>query len=117
MVKANLETLFARFLNEMAEIGHCSPHTLRAYRKDLDQALGSLRERELPEEEFLLRKVKEAQIRWGALSLASRQRKAATMKSFLDWLYQNHRTSSPLNQRVEAPKVPRNIPCWHEPQR
>lgn len=103
-------TIFARFLSEMAEIGQSSPHTLRAYKKDLEQAFGDSLNQTLPDEAEILQLVKEAQIRWGTLSLASRQRKAATMKSFLDWLYHQKLISVPLNDRIEAPKVPRKIP-------
>lgn len=98
------------FLSEMAEISHASRHTLKAYRKDLEQALGPNLQQSLPEEEALLKRIKEAQIQWGSLELSSRQRKAATMKAFLDWLYHKNFISVPLNERIEAPRVPRNIP-------
>lgn len=103
-------TIFARFLKEMDEIGHASPHTLKAYKKDLEQAFQASLELPLPAETELLHEIKSAQIRWGDLQLASRQRKAATMKAFLDWLFRTKVILSPLNERIEAPKVPRKIP-------
>jgi site-specific recombinase XerD len=105
-----ITTFFARFLSEMDQIGHASRHTLRAYQKDLEQAFDGQLQQPLPEERELLRQVKEAQIRWGDLELSSRQRKAATMKAFLGWLYEKKLISLPLNEQVEAPKVPHKIP-------
>jgi integrase/recombinase XerC/integrase/recombinase XerD len=105
-------TIFARFLKEMDEIGQASPHTLKAYKKDLEQAFEGTLDLPLPNESELLHQIKEAQIKWGALQLASRQRKAATMKAFLDWLFRRKLITSPLNERIESPKVPRKIPNY-----
>jgi integrase/recombinase XerC/integrase/recombinase XerD len=110
MAKVTLATFLDLFLKEMDEIGHASRHTLKAYRKDLSQAFSDIEGEAFPSEESLLRKAKEAQIKWGSLELSSRQRKAATIKAFFDWLYQQKYISSPLNEQVEAPKVPRKIP-------
>ncbi len=105
-------TIFARFLKEMDEIGQASPHTLKAYKKDLEQAFEGSLDLPLPNEAELLHQIKEAQINWGGLQLASRQRKAATIKAFLDWLFRNKVINTPLNERIEAPKVPRKIPHY-----
>lgn len=110
MASESVETLLGMFLREMDEIGHFSGNTLKAYRIDLHQTFGSQKNQALPTESLLLRIIKEAQIRWGSLELSTRQRKAATVKAFLNWLYVNSYIGTPLNERVEAPKVPRNIP-------
>lgn len=103
-------TLFGRFLKEISEIGHASPHTIKAYKKDLDQAFPYGLALPLPNEEEIIHQIKSAQIRWGVLAVSTRQRKAAAVKSFLDWLYVNKIIMTPLNDRIEAPKVPRKIP-------
>lgn len=110
MTSDAIETLLAMFLREMDEIGHSSINTLKAYHIDLDQVFEPIKNEKLPPESLLLKRIKEAQIKWGGLELSSRQRKAATMKSFLNWLYLNHCISAPLSERIEAPQVPRNIP-------
>lgn len=110
MVLESIETIFGLFLREIDEIGQSSPHTLRAYRHDFEQVFHSHKQQSLPEEVRLLQIVKEAQVKWSHLSLASRQRKASSMKSFFDWLYLKKYISRPLNELIETPKVPRKIP-------
>jgi integrase/recombinase XerC/integrase/recombinase XerD len=105
-----LMTIFALFLKEMDEIEHASSHTLRAYRKDLEQAFNDYLNLSLPCEEDLLRRVKIAQMKWSELRPSSRQRKASTLKSFMKWLYKKKYISVPLNEKIEAPKVPVRIP-------
>lgn len=111
MAVLTLETLFGMFLQERAEIERASLHTLKAYRKDFEQAFGDSARRILvDDEDEILRRIKAAQIGWGTLELSSRQRKASSIKAFLDWLFQKKYLSAPLNERIETSKVPVKIP-------
>lgn len=108
------ETIFGTFLREMTEIGNASSHTIRAYQLDLHQVFeccDSNSEADFQLNEiYLLKKIKLAQMQWAHLALSTRQRKAATMKSFLRWLYEKNMISTPLQEKIEAPVVPKKIP-------
>ncbi len=115
-------TLIVLFLKEMDEIGHFSVHTLRAYKKDLEQVFlftldkdKACKPPELPNHQlindvYLLKLAKEAQVSWTHLDLSSKQRKSATLKSFFNWLYDKRYIPSPLSHKIESPKVPKKIP-------
>lgn len=113
MYLSSKETIFDTFLREMIEINQASSHTIRAYQNDLrqvfDQQILKNTSTEI-NESYLLKKIKSAQINWAPLALSTRQRKAATMKSFLRWLYQKNIISTPLQDKIEAPTVPKKIP-------
>ncbi len=64
----------------------------------------------LTSDEALLKVVREAQNSWSNLSLSSRNRKAACLKSFLKWLFQERHIERDLNFQVHAPKPPVRIP-------
>jgi len=88
--------------------------TLKAYRKDLEQAFGDLNEglakdRNLSEAE-LLNLARESLNRWASLSLSSRNRKTATLKSFFGWAYQEQLTERDLSTQIICPKVPKKLP-------
>lgn len=90
-----------------------SPLTLKAYQKDLEQAFGTEATPKGPfqvGEEELLAHAREALNAWAPLSLASRNRKSATLKSFFSWLYQEHLTDRDLSIQVTCPKVPKKLP-------
>ena len=61
-------------------------------------------------EELLLKWAKKAQSRWSNLSLASRNRKAACLKSFFKWMYSEQYIDCDLSQQIHAPKVPSKVP-------
>jgi integrase/recombinase XerC/integrase/recombinase XerD len=61
-------------------------------------------------EDDLLRRVIRTQTQWAKLSLASRNRKAGTLKSFFNWLYRKGYIESPLSEKIAAPFVPKKIP-------
>lgn len=103
-------TIFGLFLQEMAQIRHFSPHSIKAYETDFRQVFGNILESPIPDEGLLIQIIREAQIKWVGLSLSSRQRKASAIKSFLQWLYAKKYISQPLAEMVDAPKVPRHIP-------
>jgi integrase/recombinase XerC/integrase/recombinase XerD len=102
-----------RFLVELNDVGNKSPHTIKCYKLDLEQVFST--EEKIPNdevisEEVLLKKVLVAQAKWAELSLASRNRKAGTLKSFFNWLYKNGYIEMPLSEKIMAPKVPKKIP-------
>lgn len=132
--RLNLFQEISNYLKFMSFIKSCSPLTRRAYQLDLAQAfslkkahwstawsptrpeLATLEGDALPgpgphlTEDELLQKVRAAQSAWGHLSLASRNRKAATLQSFLGWMYQESRTRRDLSEQIHAPRVPRRLP-------
>lgn len=97
------------YLKYMQNIKTCSPHTLRAYKKDLDGFFAPLKNSKSTTND--LRSYFSTQLLLlGRLSLASRNRKIGTLKSFLNWLYETHRIDSALSELYHSPKVPRKIP-------
>ena len=102
------------YLKYMEFVKSSSSLTLKAYRKDLEQAFGDLNEglakdRNLSEAE-LLNLARESLNRWASLSLSSRNRKTATLKSFFGWAYQEQLTERDLSTQIICPKVPKKLP-------
>ncbi|MCB0390484.1 MAG: tyrosine-type recombinase/integrase [Bdellovibrionales bacterium] len=62
------------------------------------------------DEDLLLKWVFQAQNSWASLSLATRNRKASSLKSFLSWLQTEGHIQKDLSSRIHAPKVPQKIP-------
>lgn len=131
--------LVAKFLNYQSFVQSASPLTLRAYELDLSQAFSlknfgemvhpgvKLGGESLPQYQFktssagsggsylttddaLLKVVRAAQSNWAKLSLSSRNRKAACLKSFLNWLFQEGYIDRELALQISAPKVPVRMP-------
>lgn len=115
--------VFARnYLYSMVFVESCSLHTLRAYKTDLSQAfLFSIEDLEpdstrpnssfsTSDEDLLLSRIRAAQRDWGGLSPASRNRKTATLKSFLGWLHRESFTPRDLSSHLHSPKVPQRLP-------
>ncbi|MGZ3691849.1 MAG: tyrosine-type recombinase/integrase [Pseudobdellovibrio sp.] len=48
--------------------------------------------------------------RWGHLSLSSRNRKIATLKSFFGWLYDERLLDHDYSNQLICPKIPKKIP-------
>jgi integrase/recombinase XerC/integrase/recombinase XerD len=110
---ANINSWIHLFLNELRDVGCKSPHTLKSYKLDLEQVFSTeekLLNNENTSEDELLRWVGKAQSRWASLSLASRNRKAGTLKSFFNWLYRSGFIEVPLAEKIISPKVPKKIP-------
>lgn len=102
------------YMKYMEFVKTSSPLTLKAYKIDLEQAFGPLlnqkkMNRELSEPQ-LLEETRGALNRWAGLSLASRNRKIATLKSFFGWLYLEQKTEKDLSTQLICPKVPKRIP-------
>ena len=128
-----------KYLKFMKFIESCSEHTLKAYSVDLFQAynlhekirqgleqevfsenskktnssVNSKSENLLPlDSEELLKQTKISLNRWAELSLSSRNRKIATLKSFFNWLYAESLVDENLSHRLISPKVPKKIPHY-----
>lgn len=108
-----------KYMKYMEFVKSSSPLTLRHYLLDLEQAFGGKSDNfsnskmslinSLSESE-LLAAARKAQSRWSTLSLSSRNRKAATLKSFFSWSFQEGLTTKNLAIQIVCPKVPKHLP-------
>ncbi len=119
-----LHPYIRNYLYFMQFVESASELTLRSYKVDLEQAFGSFFEapegsskvpQKLPpfppeREQGLLELARAAQRRWGELSPASRNRKAATLKSLMGWLHREGLMDRDLAALVHGPKVPTRLP-------
>lgn len=121
MLPKKLKFICLRYLKFMQEVEQASPETLRAYRSDLAQGFKleiffhevNLTTRvniETVSSQELLISCRSAIRKWSDLSLASRNRKVAVLKSFLNWAYQEKIIEQNLANLLHAPKVPFKIP-------
>lgn len=98
----------------MTFIKSASPLTIKHYTLDLQQAFELDKSSQSPKKTWseaeLLTSVRQAFNRWAGLSLASRNRKAATLKSFFSWAFDEQLTERDLSMQVTCPKVPKKIP-------
>ncbi|MEK2690113.1 tyrosine-type recombinase/integrase [Bdellovibrio sp. GT3] len=104
-----------KYLKYMAFVKSASPLTIKHYTLDLQQAFeldkNSQSEKTSWSEAELMGSVRAAFNRWASLSLASRNRKAATLKSFFNWAYtEENLLERNLAIQVVCPKVPRKLP-------
>lgn len=103
-----------KYLKNMENIKSASPETLRAYSNDLVQAFGACKIDTNPTPKMvvmvLTMAIRDAQNKWGKLSPASRNRKAATLKSFFNYLFDEELIPVDLAMKIQAPKVPKKIP-------
>ena len=101
-----------KYLKYMEYIQSSSRHTLRGYGKDLSQAFESDKYsgKEFWSEEDILHAVRMAFNQWAHLALSSRNRKAATLKSFLSWAFNEGLVDRDLSLGISCPKVPKKIP-------
>lgn len=101
------------FLKYMENIKSSSPHTLRSYRNDLTLIMAKLPEK-LAEGD-LLSHIRIFQTSWAHLSIATRNRKAASLKSFFNWLYEAGKIAKEISPQITCPKVPQKIPHFLSP--
>ena len=103
-----------KYLKYMELIQSASPLTLRHYGLDLRQVFEVEKGSDFPVKAFseaeLMAAVRGAFQRWAGLSLASRNRKAATLKSFFSWAFQEGVLETDLSIQVICPKVPKKLP-------
>lgn len=104
-----LPEIISKYLKFMENIKVCSPHTLRAYRRDLEDVFGC---RKTLLEDEILPVISSAQTRWRSLSFATRNRKIATLKSFLGYLCEENLIVKDLRHQLIAPKVPKRLPHY-----
>lgn len=103
-----------KYLKFMTFVRSSSPLTIKHYTLDLQQAFELDKSSRSPKNSWteaeLLGSVRQAFNRWATLSLASRNRKAATLKSFFSWAFDEGLTERDLSMQVVAPKVPKKLP-------
>ena len=92
----------------MQNIKSASPHTLRSYKNDLSHAFEKAPEN--TSERELLSYIRNHQTSWAHLSAATRNRKAASLKSFFNWLYETGQIDKELAPQITCTKVPIKIP-------
>ncbi|WP_413560146.1 tyrosine-type recombinase/integrase [Bdellovibrio sp. HCB209] len=104
-----------KYLKYMTFIKSASPLTIKHYTLDLQQAFKLDKHSQSTKTSYseaeLMAEVRAAFNRWATLSLASRNRKAATLKSFFHWAYVvEDLLERDLSLQVTCPKVPRKLP-------
>ncbi|OQW48415.1 MAG: hypothetical protein A4S09_04355 [Proteobacteria bacterium SG_bin7] len=112
MAKTTIRDLIDNYIKYIEKIKTLSRHTCKAYSVDLHQVFlekNSNKILEINETQFL-KKIRETQNSWGKLSLASRNRKASTLKAFAHWLTQRGYLKRDIAHQIVAPRVPRKIP-------
>lgn len=104
-----LQEIVDNYLKYQENIESCSPLTIKAYRLDIGQIffekLNNVYE---PAQIYPL--AKENLGIWGNLSLSSRNRKIATLKSFFSWMFNQGLTESNHSHQLVCPKVSRKLP-------
>lgn len=117
MSRFKLQENIDKYLKFMEFVKSASPHTLRHYKLDLEQVFGATlslgkndKKSHYTEAELLVLIRSCFSERWSQLSLASRNRKAATLKSFFSWAFQEELTERDLSLQITCPKVPKKIP-------
>jgi site-specific recombinase XerD len=112
----SIDKLIDAFLKHLEDQDSASPLTLKAYRKDLQQAFLTHSKQQSANEIFisedqLLSFARKAQTQWGELSSASRNRKTATLKSFFGYLYRKKIISNSISEQLVTPKVAKKLPA------
>lgn len=97
------------YLKYKENVHSCSPLTIKAYRKDLQQVFENKLNNVYKTSE-LWALARPSVSKWGHLSLASRNRKIASIKSFFGWLYEQKLVDTDYSNQIVCPKVPRKIP-------
>ena len=120
-------SLCCKYLKSLENIKTISTETARAYSTDLaqafdlknlknwkncnlDQFIDNAAADKRVDEQVLIGLLRRAQSGWDGLAPASRRRKAACLKSFLSWLYENQITVTNLAFKIVLTKIPQKIP-------
>ena len=107
------EELIHNFLKFHENIESCSQLTTKAYRLDLKQTFSNTLNGvylTVSSYEGLWEAARNTLNQWSKLSLASRNRKTATLKSFFKWLYHEKLTEKDFGSLLVCPTVPKKIP-------
>lgn len=104
----NWAELIDNYMKYMENIKSASVHTLRSYKNDLFHAF--LKNPQNTPEQELLSYIRAHQNTWIRYSAATRNRKAACLKSFCNWLYETGKISKEIAPQITCPKVPQKIP-------
>lgn len=104
-----LPDIINKYMKFMENVRSSSPHTLRAYRGDLEDVFQGRKTLLEPE---ILSVISAAQSKWRSLSFATRNRKIATLKSFLGYLCEEKLISRDLRHQLVSPKVPKRLPHY-----
>ncbi|KHD88233.1 MAG: site-specific recombinase [Bdellovibrio sp. ArHS] len=99
-----------KYLKFMTFVKSASPLTIKHYSLDLRQAFNYEKSSSSLSEAELLATARGAFNQWAHLSLASRNRKAATLKSFFSWAFAEGLTERDLSLQITCPRVPKKIP-------
>ncbi|WP_413568555.1 tyrosine-type recombinase/integrase [Bdellovibrio sp. HCB117] len=99
-----------KYLKFMTFVKSASPLTIKHYSLDLKQAFNYENSSASLSEAELLATARRAFNQWAHLSLASRNRKAATLKSFFSWAFDESLTERDLSLQITCPKVPKKLP-------
>lgn len=131
-----LAIFVSNYLNYQVLVQTSGPNTARAYASDLKQFLhcswgdriiyhegrwGFSMAYITSNEHFKLKGIvftaeelrpmlSSAQKRWSKLSISSRNRKFACLKSFFNWMQQEGHLSDDLSAQIQCPKVPQKLP-------
>ncbi len=108
-----IQQIITNFLKFQENIESASPLTIRAYSSDLKQAFQSqkmLNYGKIDNYEQLWLIARDALNQWGKLSLASRNRKIATLKSFFKWIFNEKLSEKDFGSLLVCPTVPKKIP-------
>ncbi len=105
----NLPNLISNYLKYLENVESCSKLTIKAYINDLSQAYKPVLNQNLTVE-ALWNQTRLGLNQWSKLSLSSRNRKVATLKSFFNWLYQEKHINQNYSHLLICPKVPKKIP-------
>ncbi len=105
----NFGQITVQFLKHLELVESCSPHTLRAYGIDLDQAFGKIQSSKFEPEKYI-ELCRKALTSWSHLSINSRNRKLGSLKSFTGFLFEQNYTNEDLRVFLQGPKPQQKIP-------
>lgn len=107
-----MRVLIEKYLKYLRLSQSASPLTIKSYKKDLEVFFNqqdSTHSNLMTLIQFQIRKNFK---KWNLWSLATRNRKVSSLKSFLKWLYQEGHIKENLNAKIKSPKVPFKIPYY-----
>lgn len=101
--------LVDNYLKYKENIESLAPASLKAYREDIKQAL-NYNQLNVLNYEDLWPLCRNTLNQWRQLSLSSRNRKIASLKSFFHWLYEQKYIETDYSEQLICPSVPKKIP-------